>query len=188
MINASAIGFYGTSDTECFDERSATGDDFLAEVCQTWEAAAQEVKKSRVRLVILRLGIVVADGGAIGKMLLPFRLYGGGPLGNGEQWFSWIHREDVVGLILKGLNDRSMEGVYNATAPNPVRMKELCQTLGKVLNRPSWLPVPGIALELLLGEGAQVVLEGQQVVPKRTLNAGFKFQYPDIEVALKQFL
>jgi uncharacterized protein (TIGR01777 family) len=188
LVNASAIGFYGTSETASFDETSPSGQGFLAQVCQDWETTAQGVKKSRTRLVILRIGIVVGDGGAIAKMVLPFRLFGGGPLGTGQQWFSWIHRDDLVNLILKALDDRKMEGVYNATAPNPVIMEELCQTLGRVLNRPSWLPVPDVALELLLGEGAQVVLQGQKVLPQRTLQSGFQYQYPKLEAALKQFL
>jgi len=119
---------------------------------------------------------------------LPFRLFAGGPLGNGHQWFSWIHREDMVNLILKALTDPSMEGVFNATAPNPVRMTELSQTLGEVINRPSWLPVPGFALEVMLGDAAQVVLQGQQVLPKRTLEAGFNYQYPQVKQALSEFL
>jgi hypothetical protein len=188
LVNSSAIGYYGTSETAAFDETSAAGTDFLAQVCQAWEAEAQKVKDSGTRLVILRTGIVLGNGGAIAKMLLPFRLFAGGPLGNGHQWFSWIHREDMVNLILKALTDPSMEGVFNATAPNPVRMTELSQTLGEVINRPSWLPVPGFALEVMLGDAAQVVLQGQQVLPKRTLEAGFNYQYPQVKQALSEFL
>jgi uncharacterized protein (TIGR01777 family) len=188
LVNASAIGFYGTSETATFDENSASGNDFLAEVCQKWEAEAEKVKDAGVRLVIIRLGIVLGDGGALAKMIPAFKLFAGGPLGTGKQWFSWIHRDDLVNLIIEAITRSDLEGVLNATAPNPVRMSEFCQTLGAVLNRPSWLPVPGFALEALLGEGAQVVLEGQQVLPKRTISCGFNYQYPTLEPALAEIL
>jgi uncharacterized protein (TIGR01777 family) len=178
LVNASAIGYYGTSETATFDESSPAGNDFLAEVCQAWEAEAQKVKDAGVRLVILRLGIVLGDGGALAKMTPPFKVFAGGPIGTGRQWFSWIHRDDLVNLILEALSRKDIEGVFNATAPNPVRMTELCQTIGETLNRPSWLPVPSFVLEALLGEGAKVVLEGQQVLPKRTISKGFEYQYP----------
>jgi uncharacterized protein (TIGR01777 family) len=188
LVNASAIGYYGTSETATFDESSPAGDDFLAEVCQAWEAEAQKVKDAGVRLVILRLGIVLGDGGALAKMTPPFKVFAGGPIGTGRQWFSWIHRDDLVNLILEALTRKDIEGVFNATAPNPVRMTELCQTIGETLNRPSWLPVPSFALEALLGEGAKVVLEGQQVLPKRTTSYGFKYRYPTVKQALAEIL
>lgn len=183
-VNASAIGYYGTSETARFDETSPAADDFLSQVCQGWESAAGQVKDYGPRLVILRFGIVLGMGGAVAKMLTPFRMFAGGPIGSGRQWFSWIHREDLVNLILKALTDPTMEGIYNATAPNPVRMAEFCQVLGKVLKRPSWLPVPDFVLETLLGDGAQVVLEGQQVLPNRTTSTGFQYQYTDVQDAL----
>ena len=186
LVNASAIGYYGTSETATFDETSPAGNDFLAEVCQAWEAEAKKVKDAGVRLVILRLGIVLGNGGALAKMIPPFKLFAGGPLGTGRQWFSWIHRDDLVNLILEALNRPDIEGVLNATALNPVRMSELCQTLGKTIERPSWLPVPSFALEALLGEGAKVVLEGQQVLPKRTTRYGFEYQYPTLKQALEE--
>jgi uncharacterized protein (TIGR01777 family) len=190
LVSASAVGYYGTSETATFDETTppANPDNYLSQVCQAWEAAAQKVSPSGTRLVILRVGIVLGLGGAIGKMLTPFRLFAGGPIGSGRQWFSWIHRDDLVSLIIKALEDSSMAGVYNATAPNPVRMADLCQSLGKVLNRPSWLPVPEFVLELLLGDGAQVVLEGQQVLPQRTQSAGFEYAYPDVTTALAEIV
>ncbi len=188
LVNASAIGYYGTSETAKFDETSTAGNDFLAEVCQAWEAAAEKVTDSGTRLVILRIGIVLGMGGALEQMLPPFQFFAGGPIGSGKQWFSWVHRDDLVNLILKALEDSQMAGVYNATAPNPVSMAKLCQSLGQVLNRPSWLPVPEFVLEALLGEAAQVILEGQQVQPQRTLATGFQFQYPTITAALKQIL
>jgi hypothetical protein len=188
LVNASAIGYYGTSETASFEETSPSGKDFLAEVCQAWEAEAQKVKEVGVRLVILRLGIVLGDGGALAKMIPPFQLFAGGPIGTGRQWFSWIHRDDLVNLILEALTRSDFEGVLNATAPNPVRMSELCQALGETLNRPSWLPVPGFALEALLGEGSKLVLEGQQVLPKRTTSYGFKYQYLTVKEALAEIL
>jgi uncharacterized protein len=188
LVNASAIGFYGTSETIEFDESSASGQDFLAEVCRAWEAESSKVKDSGTRLVILRIGIVLENGGALGKMLTPFRMFAGGPIGSGKQWFSWIHREDLVNLIVKALTDSSLEGTYNATAPNPVKMADLTNTLGEVMNRPSWLPVPAFALEALLGDGAIVVLEGQQVLPKRTLSTGFEYEYSTVKQALNAIL
>lgn len=188
FVSASAIGYYGTSETAEFDETSLAGNDFLAAVCKDWEAAAQPAKNAGTRLAILRLGIVLGMGGALAKMLPPFKLFAGGPLGTGKQWFSWVHREDVVDLILYALQNSQVEGVLNATAPNPVRMNELCQTLGEVLKRPSWLPVPGFALEMLLGDGAKLVLEGQKVLPKQTLASGFQYQYPTLKLALEEIL
>ena len=189
LINASAIGYYGTSETSKFDETSPAGTDFLAEVCTAWETAAQAVTANGTRVVILRLGIVLGEnGGVLGKMLAPFSAFVGGPIGSGNQWFSWIHRDDVVKLIIAALNDTKMQGVYNATAPNPVTMTEFAQTLGTVMNRPSWLPVPNFALEAMLGEGAIVVLQGQQVVPTRTLAQGFDFQYSTLKPALSAIL
>jgi uncharacterized protein len=189
LINASAIGYYGTSETNKFNEDSPAGKDFLAEVCTAWETAAQAVTTTGTRLVILRLGIVLGEhGGALGKMLAPFSAFVGGPIGSGKQWFSWIHRDDVVKLIIKAITDSQMQGVYNATAPNPVTMADFCQTLGAVMNRPSWLPVPNFALEAMLGEGAIVVLEGQQVVPTHALAQGFEFQYSTLTPALRTIL
>ncbi|MCC5599487.1 thylakoid membrane protein ThyD [Nostoc favosum] len=188
LINASAIGYYGTSETATFDETSTSGNDFLAQVCQAWEAEARKVQDAGVRLVILRFGIVLGNGGALGKMIPPFKLFAGGPIGSGRQWFSWIHVDDLVSLILQALTKPEIKGVYNGTAPNPVRMADLSQTLGQVMNRPSWLPVPGFAIEALLGDGAIVVLEGQQVFPKRTVETGFEYKYPNLQSALRQIL
>ncbi|MEA5551698.1 TIGR01777 family oxidoreductase [Anabaena cylindrica UHCC 0172] len=188
LVNASAIGYYGTSETATFEENSPSGQDFLAQVCQEWEAEAQKVTDTGVRLVILRFGIVLGHGGALGKMITPFKLFAGGPIGSGRQWFSWIHIDDIVNLILQALTKPNIEGVYNATAPNPVQMTDLSTTMGQVMNRPSWLPVPSFALEAMLGDGAIVVLEGQKVLPQRTQAAGFKYQYPNLPSALTQIL
>jgi uncharacterized protein len=189
LINASAIGYYGTSETSKFTETSPAGNDFLAEVCTKWETAAQAVTAGGTRLVILRLGIVLGEnGGALGKMLAPFSAFVGGPIGSGKQWFSWIHRDDVVKMIVAAIEDPQMQGVYNATAPNPVTMGDFAATLGTVMNRPSWLPVPNFALEAMLGEGAIVVLQGQQVVPTHAIDRGFEFQYPTLKPALTAIL
>jgi uncharacterized protein len=189
LINASAVGYYGTSETATFQETSSPGDDFLAHVCKEWEAEAEKVKASGTRLVIIRIGIVLGpDGGVLARMMLPFQVFAGGPLGSGEQWVSWIHRDDLVNLILKALTDPAVAGIFNGTSPNPVRMGELCQVLGQIVKRPSWLPVPGFALELLLGEAAKLVLEGQQVLPQQTQATGFQFQYPTLQTALKQIV
>lgn len=188
LVNSSAIGYYGTSETAAFDETSSAGNDFLSTVCKEWETEAQKVKDSGTRLVIVRTGIVLGMGGALAKMLPPFKMFAGGPIGSGRQWFSWIHRDDLVNLILFALSHPEIEGVLNGTAPNPVRMNELAQTLGEVLNRPSWLPVPSFVLEGLLGDGAQVVLEGQQVLPKRTLSQRFEYQYSTLKPALTEIV
>ncbi len=188
LVNASAIGYYGTSETATFDENSPAGQDFLSQICQEWEREARKVKDAGVRLVILRFGIVLGHGGALGKMITPFKLFAGGPIGSGQQWFSWIHLDDIVSLIIQALTQSTMDGVYNATAPHPVRMNELSTTMGEVMNRPSWLPVPGFALEAMLGDGAKVVLEGQQVLPQRTVDSGFQYEYPNLQSALTQIL
>ncbi|APB35329.1 Putative nucleoside-diphosphate sugar epimerase [Gloeomargarita lithophora Alchichica-D10] len=183
LVNASAIGYYGASETAVFREDSPPGQDFLAQVCQEWEQAAQPGQG--VRLVIFRIGIVLGMGGALERILPPFRAFLGGPIGSGQQWFSWIHQTDMVNLLLAALDDPAWTGVYNATAPQPVRMAQLCQTLGQVLQRPSWLPVPGMVLELLLGDAAQVILTGQQVLPQRVQAMGFCYQYPTLTPALE---
>lgn len=188
LINPSAIGYYGTSETATFDENSPSGKDFLADVCQKWEAEAKKVTEAGVRLVIIRFGIVLGDGGALEKMIPPFKIFAGGPIGDGRQWFSWIHLDDLVKLILEALKRPNLEGTFNGTAPNPVRMNQLCQTLGEVMKRPSWLPVPSLAIEMLLGEGAKVVLEGQQVIPKATQASGFQYQYPTLKPALQEII
>ena len=164
IVNGSAIGFYGTSLTQEFNENSQSGKDFLANLCNKWEEVANE-KPFFSRLVIFRIGIVLeAEGGALGKMLPIFKIGLGGPIGDGNQWMSWIHRSDLCGLIIKALVDKQFSGVYNAVAPEPVLMKYFSKTLGRCLKRPDLLPVPGTILKLLLGDGAKLVLEGQKVI------------------------
>jgi uncharacterized protein (TIGR01777 family) len=184
LVNASAIGYYGTSLEARFDEQSAAGEDFLGQLCQRWEQAALAAP-SPCRVVILRLGIVLGpDGGALAKMLPVFRAGFGGPLGSGQQWMSWIHRHDLCRMIATALEEPGWSGTYNAVAPEPTRMAIFAAALGRCLRRPSLLPVPGPILQLLLGDGAQVVLEGQQVFPTRALAQGFPFQYPELNGAL----
>jgi len=186
LVNASAVGFYGTSETATFNESSSSGNDYLAEVCREWEGAAM---KADCRVVILRTGIVLAkEGGALAKMVPVFSMFAGGPLGSGKQWFSWIHRDDVAGMIINAVEDSTWEGVFNATAPKPVRMGELCSALGEVMGRPSFVPVPDFALKTLLGEGAQVVLEGQRVLPNKAQQSGYQFQYTEVHDALKNII
>ena len=186
FISSSAVGYYGPNDTSTLNETAAAGSDYLAEVCKDWEAAATA---AQTRVVILRTGIVLArDGGALGKMIPVFSIFAGGPLGSGQQWCSWIHRDDVVGMILAAMENSSWSGPYNATAPNPVRMGELCSQLGTVMGRPSFFPVPDFALKTLLGEGAQVVLDGQRVLPARAQDAGYSFKYAKVQDALRNVM
>lgn len=188
LLSSSAVGYYGSHpEGDPLTEADPPGQGFLAEVCQAWEAAARPAEELGIRLAILRTGIVLGpDGGALAQMLAPFQFFLGGPIGSGKQWVSWIHRDDWVSLACFLLQQGS--GVFNATAPNPVQMEEFCCTLGQVLARPSWLPVPAPALELLLGEAAQVVLTGQKVIPQAALQLGFTFQYPHLKEALRQLL
>lgn len=184
LVNASAVGFYGTSADACFQESSASGNDALAGLCTAWESAA-EAKPAATRLLVVRIGIVLApDGGALGKMLPVFRAGFGGPIGTGRQWMSWIHRTDLCHLIAAALEDPAWSGVVNAVAPDPVSMATFAATLGRCLGRPSLLPVPAPVLQLLLGDGARVVLEGQQVRSERLERLGFTFRYPALPAAL----
>lgn len=184
IVNGSAIGFYGTSLTQEFNENSQSGNDFLANLCNKWEEVANG-KPFFSRLVIFRIGIVLeAEGGALGKMLPVFKIGLGGPIGDGNQWMSWIHRSDLCGLIIKALVDKRFSGVYNAVAPEPVLMKYFSKTLGRCLKRPDLLPVPGSILKLLLGDGAKLVLEGQKVISIKLQEKVYKFKYPLLEKAI----
>ncbi|CAH9056572.1 unnamed protein product [Cuscuta europaea] len=188
LVSATAVGYYGTSETQIFDEQSASGNDYLAEVCREWEASALNVSKD-VRVALIRIGVVLGkDGGALAKMVPLFMMFAGGPIGSGNQWFSWIHIDDLVNLIYEALSNQSYTGVINGTAPNPVRLGEMCSQLGSVLGRPSWLPVPDFALKTILGEGATVVLEGQKVIPARAKDLGFEFKYSCVKDALEAIM
>ncbi len=188
LINASAIGFYGSHPQTEFTEENNQGDDFLANLCKEWESIAKN-KPRATRLLIVRIGIVLAkDGGALGKMLPIFRAGLGGPIGDGKQWMSWIHRTDLCNLINESVKNSAWSGVVNGVAPNPVRMNEFSNSLGQVLGRPSLFAVPGPILKLILGDGARVVLEGQNVKTQRLNKLKFKFNFPMINEAFKSIL
>ncbi len=186
LISGSAIGYYGTSLDKTFDEYSYAGDDFLANVCKDWEASAEAVTDLGVRLVKLRTGIVLGLGGAIAKMLPIFQVGGGGKIGTGKQWFSWIHCDDLVELIIFAVNNPQITGVLNGTAPQPVTNEDFTVAFAKAIKRPAFLPVPAAALILLFGEAATVILDGQRVVPHKAEINKFSFKHPDIDTALSQ--
>jgi len=186
LINASAVGYYGPRGDDMITEATPPGADFLSLVCQAWEKEAQKAEEMGMRVVRLRLGIVLGPGGgALAKMAQPFRFFLGGPLGSGKQWMSWIQLDDLVRLFLAAIENPAIHGAVNATAPNPVQNKEFSRTLGKVMRRPSWAPVPALALKLALGEMAQMLLTGQRVVPAAAEKLGFEFRYADLQAALE---
>jgi uncharacterized protein len=186
-VSASAIGYYGTSETETFVEESPAGNDFLARVCVGWEHAAARARNLGMRVAAVRTGVALgAGGGALAKILPPFRMGLGGIVGSGRQWLSWIHVDDLVGIYLKAID--GAEGPLNATAPNPVTNAELTRALGTALRRPTVLPAPTIALRAMLGEGAQILLTGQRVLPQRTQKLGYRFRFERLEDALANLL
>ena len=186
LINASAVGYYGPHGDEMITEEIAPGNDFLSVLCRDWEEEAKKAEELGMRVVRLRIGIVLGHGGgALGKMALPFKYFAGGALGSGQQWMSWIHLEDLVGLIVQAIDDPRTAGPVNATAPNPVRNKEFCQTLAKVMHRPCWATVPGFALRMALGDMAEMLLTGQRVIPAVAEKSGYRFRYPTLEPALQ---
>jgi uncharacterized protein (TIGR01777 family) len=189
FVSASAIGYYGPHGDEELDESAPAGADFLASICGQWEEAARTATPF-ARLVIVRIGIVLAkEGGALSKMLLPFRLFAGGKFGSGKQWMSWITRDDLVRLFVWAIENDSARDVYNATSPNPVRNEEFTKTLGRVMHRPALAPAPAFALRIALGEMADaLLLSGQRVVPRHTLSDGFRFEQTALEPALRQIL
>ncbi len=185
FVCASAVGFYGDRGDERLDEGATAGDGFLAEVCRDWEVAAGEAEAYGVRAARLRIGIVLArEGGALPRLALPFRFGVGGRVGSGRQWVPWIHIDDLVALFLAALDDEDLRGPINAVAPEPVRNLELTRVLGRVLKRPTLLPVPGFALRAALGELAGELLGSRRVVPTRALAHGFSFAQPNLESAL----
>jgi uncharacterized protein (TIGR01777 family) len=189
FLSASAIGYYGPSERPGLDESAPPGNDFLATLCRRWEESTAPASAAGARTVLLRTGIVLGrEDGALKQMLPPFKLGVGGPIGSGRQWFSWIHIADEVGLILHLLESAAASGPFNLTAPNPVTMREMAKTLGKVLHRPAVLPVPGFALKVALGDVADVLLTGQHVLPKSALESGYRFQFPELEGALRDIL
>ncbi|HEX9664141.1 MAG TPA: TIGR01777 family oxidoreductase [Candidatus Binatia bacterium] len=185
LINASAVGFYGPHGDETLTEESPPGNDFLAQLCAAWEAEANKAKELGLRVALVRTGIVLGKGkGALAKMVAPFKFFAGGRLGSGKQWFPWIHLDDEAGLIKFLIDNEKAEGPFNATAPNPVTMDEFCKALGKVLNRPSWAPVPSSMLSLMLGEMAEMLLTGQRALPAAALKLGYQFKYQNVFDAL----
>ncbi|TVQ13761.1 MAG: TIGR01777 family protein [Balneolaceae bacterium] len=189
MISASGADYYGDTGDELITEQSAPGTGFLTEVCLAWEEAAKPVIEHGVRLAIPRLGIVLEkDGGALGKMLTPFKLFAGGPLGDGRQYLPWVHMRDVVGAAGYVIENKHAEGVFNLCAPDPVTMSRFAAAVGSALGRPSWIPVPGFALNLVLGEASNAVLASHRMIPARLQEWGYEFEFPVIEPALKKIL
>ncbi len=190
LVAASAIGFYGDRGDDEIDETSPPRSGFLPEVCQDWEAEATRAESFGARTVNLRIGLVLSTkGGALAKMLLPFKLGLGGPMGSGQQWMSWIHIDDVVAIIRFVLNHDALRGPVNTTAPQPVRQVEFAKELGRALGRPAIAPAPGFALRLIFGEMAQaLLLDGQKVLPRRLEETGYRFQHPLLPEALTDIL
>lgn len=188
LICASATGYYGNTKLPV-DENSAPGGDFLAELVKKWEEEAATVEKFGVRRVSVRTGIVLdKNDGALVKMIIPFRYFVGGPLGDGMQWMPWIHINDLADLFLFALENADINGAVNATAPNPVTMNEFAKTLSRVLNRPSFFRVPGLLLKIIMGEASGIILNGANVLPRKAMEAGFKFRYEHLAEALKNIL
>jgi uncharacterized protein (TIGR01777 family) len=189
LISASAIGYYGDRGEETLTEDAAPGSDFLAQVCRDWENEALKAESLGMRVVRLRIGLVLGRGGGTLQALLPlFRVGLGGPLGSGRQWWSWIHRDDLCRLIVQILANESISGPVNATAPQPVRQKEFAQVLGRVLRRPAFLPTPAFALKIALGEFADGILASQRALPQRAQEMGYRFQFEELEGALREIL
>ncbi len=190
FVCGSAIGYYGVDrGLEVLDERSEPGDDFLAQLCVDWEAAAQQAEVLGVRVVSTRLGIVLGKGGGpLEQMALPFKFFVGGPIGSGNQMVSWIHMSDAVGILLACLDDETISGPVNVTAPHAASNEELAIAIAKALDRPTWLRVPGFALELLFGEGAKPILGGQRAVPRAMLQHGYQFRFTTVGDAVRDVL
>jgi uncharacterized protein len=189
LVQASAVGFYGDAGDRPITESSSPGDHFLAEVAREWEAASEEVEALGVRRPVLRTGLVLArEGGALPVMALPFRLFVGGPVGGGGQWMPWIHIDDQVGAIRFLIQSEEATGPFNLAAPHPVTNRELSEAMGRVLRRPSLIPVPAFALELVVGELGRLSLMSQRVVPEKLLQLGYVFRFPSLEPALRELL
>ena len=189
LVSSSAVGYYGPHGTEELPEETPPGDDFLSQVCVTWEAEATKAEADGVRVVLVRTGIVLdEDGGALEKMLTPFKLGVGGPVAGGDQYMPWIHLDDLVGIYVKALDDASWTGPVNGSAPKPVTNKAFSKALGKALKRPAFSPVPAFAIKLLYGQMSEIVTKGQNAVPKRTQQLGYAFKHTEIESALRDAL
>lgn len=190
VVQASAVGLYGSRGNDLMDETSSPGEGFLADVAKKWEQSTQPVESFGARRVIIRSGVVLgAGGGALLQLLKPFRFFAGGPLGTGQQWFSWIHKKDEVNAILFLLKREDLKGIFNLVAPHPLLQKDFARILGKITRRPSWFPIPGFILRTILGEMAEeMLLVSQKVAPRRLLESGYRFLYPEAEHALKDIL
>jgi hypothetical protein len=190
LFSTSAVGYYGFHQDEVLDEASPSGEGYLADLSKEWETAALKAKDYGVQVTLMRFGIVLGKrGGALQQMITPFKWWMGSPLGSGKQWFSWIHEQDLVDIFLFLINKKEISGAVNCTAPNPVTNRDLTKTLGEVLGKPTFMPgVPGFVMSLVLGEFGSVLLKGQRVVPKKLLDAGFRFSFPDLRSALKDLL
>lgn len=186
LISASAVGYYGAVEDDEVTESRRRGEGFLAEVCEQWEKEATKAEGLGVRVVITRTGVVVGKGGgALTRMVLPFKMFVGGPIGSGKQWFPWIHVDDVAGILRLLLQNSTVSGPVNLVAPEAVTMKQFCTALGKATKRPSWAPIPAFVLKLALGEMSSMVLTGQRVVPATVTSLGYNFLFPKLDDALK---
>jgi uncharacterized protein len=186
FVSASAVGIYGDRGTEEINENSSLADDFLARVCKDWETEANKAKSLGLRVVLIRTGVVLGkNGGALKKMLPIFKLGGGGPVGSGKQFMSWIHVDDLASMYIEAVKGPTFEGVFNGTAPFPATSKDFARQLGKTLHRPAFAPAPAFALKLVFGEMSQVLLDGQKVIPSKFKEKNFNFRYPTLEQALK---
>jgi uncharacterized protein (TIGR01777 family) len=185
LVSGSAVGYYGPGGDEVLTEDAPAGTDFLAELASTWEAAALAAARDGVRVALCRTGLVLAgEGGLLPVIARPVRLFVGGPLGDGQQWQPWIHAEDETRMLLTAIDDERMTGPFNATAPEPVRQRELAKALGRALGRPAVVPAPAFAIRLAMGEMAEIALCGQRAVPARMRELGYEFAYPDLDRAL----
>ena len=190
LFSTSAVGYYGFHEDEVLDEDRPSGEGFLADLSKGWESAAIKAQDYGADVILTRFGIVLGRrGGALQQMIPPFKWWMGSALGSGNQWFSWIHEQDLVNIFLYLINQKEISGAVNCTAPNPVTNRELTQVLGEVLSKPTFMPaVPGFMMSLILGEFGSVLLKGQRVVPKKLLDAGFRSSFPDLRSALKDLL
>lgn len=189
FISASGIGFYGDRNDEELNDSSTPGKDFVADVCKIWEFESQQLTKINIRNIQIRTGLVLStEDGALKQMLPAFKMFFGGPLGNGKQWSSWLHIDDIVGIYLYALENETITGPLNAVSPNPVMMKYLAKTLGKILKRPSKFSVPNFILKLVVGEAAEVVTSSQRVIPDKLVKYGYKFKFKKLEDALRDLL
>ncbi len=188
LVSASAVGYYGSRGNELLTESSAPGEGFLEDICQEWEREALNAEDFGVRVVCLRNGFVLGDGGGLPKMMLPFKLGVGGKIGDGQQWVAWIHLDDAVGLIEFAISSSKLRGPANATAPNPVTNSEFTRELAHVLHRPAILPIPQFALRLLYGDMAQIIYASQRVIPEAAQRAGYQFRFPTLDSALRALM